>query len=1103
MPKKIIFQDSVLISSVMCYEECGLTVHSALCDLTDYKKKQLIPQDAMISVDVEPQSMGVNCYVITIESADDGAFQYPANWYQSVSQGLKTSVEDVGHELIKDPKAGGEQDTTASINWINILINILVITGIITLSVVFPPSIPLTIILASLCFLTTLFTARKYFFDFFRLVRLRQLSTMPTAITSAWLLSLAHTIYHATSMGSMFHFSMMFMNFVMPVMLVTIVNCMDELKRWVLKKSQVIYLRGMKSLLPTMQEVYDCYQLAQDEIDQLKILIEGQDTPKLDGENQHGDGEAISDQINRDGDLDPDLDLGHMPVITLTNDSLVPCSRHVLKKGMVVRIKQGECFPIDGYIILGETMIDARILNGKHQQVKHSGQFVPAGAVNLGREVVIYATKNIYDSAVNKIMLVSNRTRNEQQKLLRHSYFTYLYSGLIVIALIAALVTPLALGMFSVPLLLQSITCILFVICPCTIAIAHELPNLLSRYRLQEKHQIILQHDGLLERFDDIQTIVFDKTGTLTTGLSEVGASSKGISSALWQRIYLLENQYGFDHPLAKAICRYCEQHRHHQTKFTEIQGLQDHLERPVPIRDKKNRGLSAQVQGVQIHIGSERYMIEWGIHLPEKTVFLNRYLNAGYSPVYVAERGKYQGVILIRHQIRPDIIPSLQRLKNSGKKLIMLTGDGSASAFGFNKHLGNVFDLENIHTEQTAGEKEKFLNTLLNGYELELMSSLPNQDIKQAIFGKVYLSENPRKYFVKGMPHQEGISAEIDLVNLENKCHDPHFKKTILNFTSQKGHTLKQEKSAKKVWFIGDGLNDAPSARLISEQGGVSCAITETDKAAFFTDISLNGSLSYLFSQKKLNEFSKNIVSQNQWLLAYGVLVFLAFVICMPIMGIGFSPIIPVVVMVLTTLFTLFNSYRVNHAVDDAFVKHPSWIRSFLASDLSLGCIVAASALFVVSIMVFSISVGHLSLPAFIFTAGVSSAVSSGLLIAGITMAGALILLMVLHASSRFLNQNSLAACAVDPDSGQSLNSFCDVPPRDRKHQANTHGDGFYKKIPVSGTGFSWGIFSPVVSTNSDLLGSEGVLSPNDMKHKKMDHRTSLAPFAHEVKFN
>lgn len=874
MAKKIIYQESFLVSGIMCHQGCGASIESALKNLDEFKKKHVLPDDAELTLDAEPEALGVHRLRISIES-DFPEFNQLELDKKKLSDQLKETVSDIGFEVI-DSSEVNQHDKSKKTNWINIAINALAIIGIVALSVIFPPSLSLTFGLLALSFLTTAVTARNYLINFYRNLRHKNWANMSTTITLGWLLSLGHSLYHSIIMPMATGFSMIFMNYIMPVMLITLINGMDEIKRLVLNKSKKMHLNGMKKLFPQMADEYLCYQLSEQQEEQLARLI------------QAGTTTMLSDEIS----------LPIQELLSQVTQETQP--KNTLKKNRAIVVRAYECFPVDGVIIQGNTLVDASILTGEPQQYTTLLDFIPAGAINLGSDVTIYAHDDCYNSAVNKLLFRSNRAQENKKSASSHRVFMYLYVSLIILGLAASFIAPFALGIFTIPLVLQNITGILFAICPCTIAIGHQLPKLLSNYQ-RNKNGIILRGEHLVEPSDEVQTIVFDKTGTLTTGNSQVD-SSDGISSSLWQRIYLLEKLYGAEHPLAKAIYKYYEEKGGTKSIINDVTKVS---------RDVKNRGLSAEVQGKKLHIGSSDFMNRSCIDIPK--IFpssIQHKIEQGYTLVYVAEDNIYQGVILIKHEIRTDVVESLIKLKKAGKKIIMLTGDSQLAATGFNQQNGNIFDAENIYAEQTPQGKEDFLSQLMTGK-----------------------TSNP-----------------------------------------------------KSVWFVGDGLNDAPCARIVSEKGGISFAMRADDKASFFADISLNGSLGYLFEHNKLNQFLKKNITQNKGLLAYSALVFLAFIITFSIAGIAVSPFIPMTIMTLTTFFTLFNSYRSKLSVDSALDKKPSWIKKYLASDVSIGLLVGASSLLTVGIMISTVVAGGLTLPTIIFTVGaLAAAASACVLTAGI----------------------------------------------------------------------------------------------------------------------
>ncbi|BCA96791.1 hypothetical protein TUM19329_31520 [Legionella antarctica] len=872
MSKQIIFQDSFLVSGIMCHTGCGNTIQNLLNNcLDECKDENVLPKNAQLIIDAEPQAFGIHRLFITIETNDE--FNHDDTNQSQLIARFRESLSSV-FDLIDNHPDTAPKDSL-NVNWINILANLLAMGAIIGLTILFPPSLLLTIGLTSLSFLTTAFTAREYLTGFFQnLFNNNSLANMTTTVSLGWMLSLAHTLFHAVTMPLASNFSMVFMSFIMPIMLITVINGMDEIKRQVLNKSKKMHLQGMKTLFPQMSDEYPCYQISE----ALQNLL--------------------SQEITADKYLKNPSKILPSIQMQLDSENLQMKKKRSLKAGMIIKVNRGECFPVDCILIQGNTIVDPSLLTGEPQQSKRCMSSIPAGAINLGQSVSVYATRDSYNSTVNKLLFRSNRAR-ESIAAESNRRFTYFYTTLIALGIIAAIVTPFALGILTIPLLLQNVTGILFAVCPCTMAIAHQLPNLLNSYQRNHKG-ILIRDENLCAHSNDIHTIVFDKTGTLTTGNSEV-ESSEGISSSLWERVYLLEKHYGAEHPLAKAITHYYETKSTHQSLIKDIKEA---------YTDLRHQGLSAVVQGKQIHMGNANYLRCSGIELPKLDL---QKIEQGFSPVYVAEDKVYQGVIYIKHEVRQNILGALNRLKKEGKKIIMLTGDSQLSAISFNQQNGDIFDLDNIYAEQTPQDKENFLSNLMRSEHV-----------------------NP-----------------------------------------------------KGIWFVGDGLNDAPCARMVTEKGGISCAIMSDNKAAFFTDISLNGSLDYLFEHNKLNNFLKKNVLQNQGLLTYGGVAFLAFIITFSIAGIAVSPIIPLFIMASTTLFVLFNSYRVQLSIDTALEKKTSWLKQLLASDLSISLLVGASTLLIFGLLISTVATGGLALPAIVFTAGAAAAISSVCILGAGTLFG------------------------------------------------------------------------------------------------------------------
>ncbi len=942
MPKITIFQESFLVSGIMCFDGCGNTIQRFLhCCISDSIEKKILPSDAQLIVDAEPHGLGIHKLIISIESEQDD-FIPVKNFHSVLSAKIK---EDIVFDIIDNSEETHKNNSNWT-NWINILVNLISMGVVIACVLIFPPSILLTIGLTALSFLTTAFTSREYLRAFFRNFQTKNFANMATTISLGWFLSLAHTLFHTITMPLVAGFSIIFMSFIMPLMLIACINGIDEIKRLVMETSKKIQLKGMKTLFPQMSEKYHCYQLSQEEQDFLSHQI----SLALKHTNQSA---STTFSIEHEDENEHPSFIKKILGTTEVREE----QKKLLREGMLIEVKQGECFPVDCILVHGNTVIDASLLTGEAQQSKKIWQNIPAGAINLGQPVTVYAVKNAYNSTVNSLLFRSNRARNNPISEGVIPKFAYLYTALILAGIAGAVLAPVAFGVVTFPLVMQNVIGILFSMCPCTIAIAYELPKLISIHHRSSKG-IHLRDDGLINAdSNEIHTVVFDKTGTLTTGNSVVESSDFALDSPLWQRVYLLEKAYGREHPLAKAIQQYYEASSKEPPLFDEVKECKV---------DEKNRGLTARVQGKNLHIGSYDYLKSNNITLPELD---KSKMQQGFSAVCVAEEGHYKGVIYIKHEVRKGVLEALTRLKSEGKKIIMLTGDNHLSARGFNQQINSIFDEEDIHTGQTPKDKESFLNNIMSA---------------------------------------SGVSP-------------------------------------KGVWFCGDGLNDAPCCRIVSEKGGVSCAMSSNDKSAFFTDISLNGSLDYLFKHNKLNHSLRQNIAQNKGILIYSTLIFLAFIISFSIAGIAVSPLIPMAIMLSTTLFILFNSYRAQLAIDNALDSVISWPKKLLSSNLSIGLLLGSSALLICGVLIATITMGGLALPIVSFASGAAVTFSCICTLSAIGLFSGFVMLLTTSLLSE--QQSTPSEKSIPYVNQQSLNSSLSVSSGLANSEKRSYGGLFVDK--------------------------------------------------------
>lgn len=659
MVLKVVSQFSLLIEEAMCFQSCGLTIENGLKTILQEK----LGTSCNITISSQPRALGIHQLDVIIQS--ETTPEVDAKFIEELQTQL---CETTGFPVTSLNSLKEKQPSPESfVNQLNIVINIIAILGIIILSILLPPSILLNISLSIICFATTLFTAREYIFNFLKNLKNKKFEIMPASVSLAWILSLAHTIYHLEFMPTIQSLSSTFMIFGMPLILVTIINIMDEIKRLIKNKSKKITLNGLNTLFPEMQDKYLVHNLNENEL----AIIHKQN----------------KENIN----------------LLLNKKTTSFCQWQLLQKNMLITVKHGECFPVDGTIIHGHTFVDTSIINGEPTALKKTFTEVYSGCINLGDDVIILAQANSYNSTTNKMLYCANIKDEITNQL--NSYgpqnninqFYYFYFTLFAVGLIVSISIAFALNLFSIALLLQTTTGLLFAICPCTIAIAHYLPKLLADFSLDQQG-FIHKKEQNEQKLQNIEVIIFDKTGTLTTANSKVHSSTE-FSNELWEKIYLIEAKYGGVHPIARAIRNYAKQ---------QVPNIQNY---PIEQNCIATNGVSAKINNDIIYIGNKDFLKQNNINITNIDTL------EAMTHVHIAVNNDYKGKILIQHELRPNIDSALKKLKDSGKKLIILTGDSEKSAIGFNKQLNQPFDEENIFTSQTPEQKKDTIKKLIKKY--------------------------------------------------------------------------------------------------------------------------------------------------------------------------------------------------------------------------------------------------------------------------------------------------------------------------------------------------------------------------------------------------
>ena len=330
-----------------------------------------------------------------------------------------------------------------------------------------------------------------------------------------------------------------------------------------------------------------------------------------------------------------------------------------IEVGSVIVIKPGERVPIDGIIEEGSSSINTSALTGESlpRDVKPGDEII-SGCINMTGLLKVKTTKEFGDSTVSKILeLVENAGLRKSKSEAFITRFARIYTPAVVYSALALAVIPPFVRMFFMNLnadfgtwIYRALT-FLVISCPCALVISIPL-SFFGGIGRAGKEGILIKGSVFLERLAKAKYIVFDKTGTLTKGAFEVN----GIHHNSMENDKLLKYaalaESASTHPISKSL-------RKAYKKELKVKN----------IKEISGKGITAQVNGLNIAVGNSSFMKDLGIN----------YIDCHHigTIIHIAINEEYAGHIVISDTIKPNSKIAVEQLKKIGiSKTVMLTGD-------------------------------------------------------------------------------------------------------------------------------------------------------------------------------------------------------------------------------------------------------------------------------------------------------------------------------------------------------------------------------------------------------------------------------------------
>jgi Cu2+-exporting ATPase len=246
----------------------------------------------------------------------------------------------------------------------------------------------------------------------------------------------------------------------------------------------------------------------------------------------------------------------------------------------------------------------------------------------------------------------------------------------------------------------------LVVTCPCALGLATPLA-VVAGIGKGARRGVLVKGGDVLERASKPGTLVLDKTGTVTEGRTRAirwTGSESALAAAAAVEMHSA-------HPIARAVVdafggRAAEGGA--VSAATAVGDAQEVLE-ARDVRELPGLGIEARVGKRLVRVGSARFMRERSAIVAEAFgAFADGCKAAGLAPLFVSVDGRVEAVVAIGDPLRPDARSTVSRLRRSGWRVVLASGDDPVVAMGVAKALG--IDGRDAHGGLSPEEKLAFV---------------------------------------------------------------------------------------------------------------------------------------------------------------------------------------------------------------------------------------------------------------------------------------------------------------------------------------------------------------------------------------------------------
>jgi Cu+-exporting ATPase len=365
-----------------------------------------------------------------------------------------------------------------------------------------------------------------------------------------------------------------------------------------------------------------------------------------------------------------------------------------------LRIRPGEAVPVDGIVIEGLSSVDEAMLTGEPIPVaKTAGAALTGGTIN-GTGSLVMEARAVGDatmlSRIVRMVAEAQRSRAPIQAVADRisGWFVPL---VVLVAMLTFIVWTLAGPEPRLGHALLNAIAVLIIACPCALGLATPMSIMVATGR-GARAGVLIRHAEALQALAAVDTLVVDKTGTLTLGkpaLIETIAAPGVDGGEMLALAAAVEARS--EHPLAQAVVDAGRERG-------LVAGTVDDF------ASRTGEGVTATVDGRDVAIGNRRLMADLGIDAASLADRADALRRTGAGVMFVAIEGRLGGLLAVADPVRPEARDALSALRREGLRIVMLTGDESATAQAVADAVGG---LDAVHAGLRPEDKARIVATL------------------------------------------------------------------------------------------------------------------------------------------------------------------------------------------------------------------------------------------------------------------------------------------------------------------------------------------------------------------------------------------------------